>query len=48
MNDSQRQSISHAVKAVLSDVKEFDVKFQSGYVRAENRVLSKLYYIKRD
>ena len=28
MNDSQRQSISHAIKAVLSDVKEFDVKFK--------------------
>ena len=28
MNDSQRQSLSHAVKAVLSDVKECDVKFK--------------------
>ena len=28
MNDSQRQSLSHAIKAVLSDVKEFDVKFK--------------------
>ena len=28
MNNSQRQSLSHAVKAVLSDVKEFDVKFK--------------------
>ena len=27
MNDSQRQSLSHAIKAVLNDVKEFDVKF---------------------
>ena len=28
MNDSQRQSLSHAIKAVLNDVKEFDVKFK--------------------
>ena len=28
MNESQRQSLSHAIKAVLSDVKEFDVKFK--------------------
>ena len=28
MNELQRQSLSHAIKAVLSDVKEFDVKFK--------------------
>ena len=28
MNDSQRQSLSHAIKAVLNDVKEFDIKFK--------------------
>ena len=28
MNESQKQSLSHAIKAVLSDVKEFDVKFK--------------------
>ena len=28
MNESQRQSLSHAIKAVLNDVKEFDVKFK--------------------
>ena len=28
MNNSQRQSISHAIKDVHSDVKEFDVKFK--------------------
>ena len=28
MNESQRQSLSHAIKAVLSDVREFDVTFK--------------------
>ena len=28
MNESQRQSLSHALKAVLSDVKESDVTFK--------------------
>ena len=28
MNESQRQSLSRAIKAVLSDVKEFYVKFK--------------------
>ena len=28
---SQKQSLSHAIKAVLNDVKEFDVKFKHPY-----------------
>ena len=53
MNDSQRQSLSHAIKAVLNDVKEFDVKFKhpfnkicTGPSQSGKSCLSKLYYIK--